>query len=461
MKILPIIMAGGVGSRLWPLSRKDYPKQFLRLVNQDSLLQNTLTRLKGLDTLAPLIICNEEHRFFVASQLAEKGISPAGILLEPAGRNTAPALALASLYTKVHHQDPILLVLSADHSIQDLNAFHQAIRQGEALAKMDKLVTFGVIPTIPHTGYGYIKKGKPLSPTGFAVAQFVEKPNYIKATSYLQSGEYYWNSGIFMFKAHTFLQELAQYSPDILTTCQKAFAMPQQDGEFIRIDKDTFCQCPSESIDYAVMEHTKDAVVIPLSSPWSDVGSWQAMWEISPKDTQGNHLKGDVVAVESQNCLISAEEGLVATLGIKDLVVIATKDATLIAPKDRSQQLSLLLNHLKTQQHSAFEHHLTRYRPWGTSEALVAGEDYQVRKVIVKPKGKISLQRHKYRSEHWIVVAGVAHIQAGENSLALYPNQSTYIPAGIWHSVENNEERDLIFIEVQSGQCQEDDIERA
>lgn len=460
MTILPVIMAGGSGSRLWPLSRLDCPKQFLALFNKDSLLQNTVSRLQGLNTLSPLIICNEQHRFFVSSQLAEKGFSHSGILLEPVGRNTAPAVTLASLYAIARHQDLILLVLSADHSIRNISAFQQAIRQGMEMVQKNKLVTFGVMPTQAHTGYGYIKKGKRFSPHAFEIAQFVEKPDEVTASAYLQSGEYLWNSGMFMFKASQFLQELDKYAPDILKQCQLALANMEQDLDFTRLNAEVFAQCRSESIDYAVMEHTQDAVVLPLDAHWSDVGSWQAIWEIGEKDLQGNVLQGDVVTLETENCLIRTDDKLVATIGVKDLVIVESKDATLVAPKHQSQQLTALLGLLKANQRQELQQHQSTYRPWGKSEKIAQGAGYQVRKVTLQPQGKIHPQRHQHRSEHWIIVQGTAMVQKGEEYVILKENQSTYIPAGVWHSIENKGKTVLEIIEVQIGECNENDIER-
>ncbi|KAA8732053.1 mannose-1-phosphate guanylyltransferase/mannose-6-phosphate isomerase [Acinetobacter qingfengensis] len=460
-KILPVIMAGGSGTRLWPLSRTQYPKQFLKLSPDGyTLLQSTLLRLKNLDCADPILICNEEHRFLAAEQMREIGIQ-AKIILEPEGKNTAPAITLAAFYqTQLNSPDTILLVLAADHVITQQENFEHSIQQAIQLAEQNKLVTFGIVPTHAETGYGYIEKGA-IELTGFKVQRFVEKPNVTTAQEYLDSEKFLWNSGMFMFKADVYLNELKKYAQDIYTSCQTAIQDTKSDLDFIRIDKDAFSQCRSESIDYAVMEQTHDAVVVPLDANWNDVGSWSALWDIQSKDSQGNVLHGDVITVNSQNNYIHGESRLVSLLGVDNLVVIETKDAVLVADKNKVQDIKKIVETLKQQDRTEHYCHREVYRPWGKYDSIDHADRYQVKRITVKPGQKLSIQMHHHRSEHWIVVSGTAKIHKGKESFLLTENQSTYIPLGEIHALENPGKVPLELIEVQSGSyLGEDDIVR-
>ena len=459
--ILPIIMAGGTGSRLWPLSRQLNPKQFLKLCGDSTLLQQTISRLDGLEASAPAIICNEDHRFMVAEQLRQLTVEDASILLEPVGRNTAPAIALAALNATQSGQDPVLLVLAADHYMADEAAFRQAVHAAAQFAEQNKLATFGIVPTHPETGYGYIQRGDSLTNSGFKVARFVEKPDLVTAQGYLAGGDYYWNSGMFMFKASAYLKELAEFRPDILDVCKKSLEAGQKDLDFIRLDAATFTQCPEDSIDYAVMEKTQEGVVVPLDAGWSDIGSWSALWQIGHRDEQGNVCKGDVLALGTHNSLIHAEHKLVATLGVDDLVVVETKDAVLVAHKDRVQDVKKVVEALKNDGRHEHMNHREVYRPWGIFESIDNGNRYQVKRITVKPGAKLSVQLHHHRAEHWIVVSGTAMVTNGEDQFLVTENQSTYIPIGQVHCLENPGVIPLELIEVQSGSyLGEDDIVR-
>lgn len=459
--IVPVIMAGGTGSRLWPLSRQLHPKQFLKLCGDSTLLQQTLARLNGLDTAAPLIICNEDHRFLVAEQIRQIKLQGAGILLEPVGKNTAPAIALAALHACQEGQDPVLLVLAADHYIADEAEFRDVVNSASQLAKQGKLVTFGIVPTHAETGYGYIQRGVAFSQTGYQVVRFVEKPNREKAEAYLQSGDYYWNSGMFMFKASAYLKALSEFRPDILDACKKALQQGQKDMDFIRINADAFIQCPEDSIDYAVMEKTNDAAVIPLNAGWSDIGSWSALWEIGNKDAHGNVSKGDVLALNTNNCLIHADHKLVATVGVDNLVVVETKDAVLVVHKDCVQDVKKVVEAIKKDGRHEHINHREVYRPWGVYDSVEAGERYQVKRITVKPGAKLSVQMHHHRAEHWVVVSGTAKVTNGEKTFLVTENESTYIPIGEIHALENPGKIPLELIEVQSGSyLGEDDIVR-
>lgn len=460
-KIYPIIMAGGTGSRLWPLSRESYPKQFIQLFGEDTMLQATIKRLHGLENRSnPLIICNEEHRFVVAEQLREIDQLANNIILEPCGRNTAPAVALAAL--EVMRKDPngILLVLAADHVIRNELAFYNAIRDAVVHASNDKLVTFGVIPTYPETGYGYIKKGKKVSAATFDVANFVEKPNLETAKDYLQSRQFLWNSGMFIFKAQRYLDELEKYCPEILTHCKLALCHQSIDLDFIRLDKTEFEKCPSNSIDYAVMEHTQDAVVVPMDAQWSDVGSWLSLWEMSKKDDSNNVIQGDVIAINTNDSYIRSENKLVATVGINNLIIIETKDAVLVMHKEQSQDVKQVIEKLKQSDRIEYRDNRESYRPWGKTDLIDSDKFYKVRNTKVKPGGKISLQLHHHRSEHWVVVSGTAKVTIGRKSQLLIENQSVYIPLGQKHAIENIGKIDLELIEIQSGRylCDDDII---
>ena len=459
--LLPVIMAGGTGSRLWPLSRQLNPKQFLELCGDSTLLQQTISRLDGLEASAPAIICNEDHRFMVAEQLRQLTVEDASILLEPVGRNTAPAIALAALNATQSGQDPVLLVLAADHYMADEAAFRQAVHAAAQFAEQNKLATFGIVPTHPETGYGYIQRGDSLTNSGFKVARFVEKPDLVTAQGYLAGGDYYWNSGMFMFKASAYLKELAEFRPDILDVCKKSLEAGQKDLDFIRLDAATFTQCPEDSIDYAVMEKTQEGVVVPLDAGWSDIGSWSALWQIGHRDEQGNVCKGDVLALGTHNSLIHAEHKLVATLGVDDLVVVETKDAVLVAHKDRVQDVKKIVEALKNDGRHEHMNHREVYRPWGIYDSIDNGNRYQVKRITVKPGAKLSVQLHHHRAEHWIVVSGTAMVTNGEDQFLVTENQSTYIPIGQVHCLENPGVIPLELIEVQSGSyLGEDDIVR-
>lgn len=459
--IVPVIMAGGSGSRLWPLSRQLHPKQFLKLCGDSTLLQQTLARLSGLDTSAPLIICNEDHRFLVAEQIRQLKLQGASILLEPVGRNTAPAIALAALHACQEDEDPVLLVLAADHYIANEVAFRDAVNSASQLAEQGKLVTFGIVPTHAETGYGYIQRGVAFSKAGYQVARFVEKPDREKAEDYLKNGDYYWNSGMFMFKASTYLKALSEFRPDILEACKEAMDQGQKDMDFIRVNEDAFIQCPEDSIDYAVMEKTNDAAVIPLDAGWSDIGSWSALWDIGKKDEHGNVFKGDVLALNTNNCLIHADHKLVATVGVDNLVVVETKDAVLVVHKDNVQDVKKVVEVIKNDGRHEHINHREVYRPWGVYDSVEAGERYQVKRITVKPGAKLSVQMHHHRAEHWVVVSGTAKVTNGDKTFLVTENESTYIPIGEVHALENPGKIPLELIEVQSGSyLGEDDIVR-
>lgn len=460
--LLPVIMAGGSGSRLWPLSRQLNPKQFLPMVDQNqSMLQATIERLQGLDAQAPRLICNEQHRFLAAEQLRQIGLEQANILLEPMGRNTAPAIALAALQAIEEGQDPLLLVLAADHLIQDVPAFHASIEAAMVLATAGKLVTFGIVPAYPETGYGYIQKGEVLGSEGFKVNRFVEKPDLSTAQHYVASGDYFWNSGMFMFRASRYLAELEAFQPDILKACRQALAGAEQDLHFTRLDANAFSECPDDSIDYAVMEKTADAAMVPLDAGWSDIGSWSALWDVSEKDSNGNVLKGDVLQHGTRHSYVHAEHRLVTTVGVEDLVIVETKDAVLVAHKSHVQDVKKIVEQLKQDQRHEHANHREVYRPWGVYDSIDSGHRYQVKRITVKPGAKLSVQMHHHRAEHWIVVSGTASVTNGDKTYLVTENQSTYIPIGQVHALENPGVIPLELIEVQSGTyLGEDDIVR-
>lgn len=459
--ILPIIMAGGSGTRLWPLSRSLFPKQFLTLHGPSTMLQETVQRLSGLELGNPCVICNDEHRFIVAEQLREKGIASANVILEPVGRNTAPAIALAALNAQATGEDPLLLVLAADHVIEDTPAFHKAVSEATKLADSGQLVTFGIVATKPETGYGYIKRGAAVGDAAFMVSSFFEKPDEATAQSYLESGEYYWNSGMFVFRASRYLEELQKHRPDILSACKAALSEAKEDLDFIRVDKEAFAACPDESVDYAVMENTSDAVVVPLDAGWSDVGSWSALWDVDDKDNNGNAFRGDVMLEETENCLVHATNKLVATVGLKDTIVVETKDAVLVAAKDKVHEVKKIVQRLKDAGRTEAKHHRQVYRPWGHYDSIGNGDRYQVKCITVKPGAKLSVQMHHHRAEHWIVVSGTAQVTVGDKTSLVTENESTYIPVGIVHALENPGKVPLELIEVQSGSyLGEDDIVR-
>lgn len=461
--ITPIIMAGGTGSRLWPLSRELYPKQFLTVTGEQSMLQQTVARLSGLKHTAPVLICNEEHRFIAAEQMRIGGFAHSGIILEPVGRNTAPAIALAALQAvnnAAEGEEPILLVLAADHVIQNITAFESAVQNALPFAESNQLVTFGIVPTAPQTGYGYIRLGEQ-SGNAFTVSEFVEKPNLATAQEYLSSGNYYWNSGMFLFKASRYLEELAKFSPEILDVCKKSIAAPEQDLEFIRVNKAIFETCPDDSVDYAVMEKSKSVVVVPMDAGWSDVGSFSALWEVSAKDKNQNVIKGDVIAVDSSNNYIYAENKLVSTVGVDNLVIIETKDAILVANKDQVQNVKTIVEKLKGAGRTEHKIHREVYRPWGKYDSIDFGKRDQVKRITVKPGEKLSIQKHHHRSEHWIVVSGTASVLNGDKTILVTEDESTYIPLGTIHALENPGKIPLEMIEVQTGSyLGEDDIVR-
>jgi mannose-1-phosphate guanylyltransferase/mannose-6-phosphate isomerase len=453
-------MAGGSGTRLWPLSRGNYPKQFLKLIGNQTMLQQTIGRLNGIDHKQAMLICNEEHRFIAAEQIRQLGVGHGGIFLEPVGRNTAPAIALAAFKALENNQDPLLLVLAADHVIEDQPAFKNAVIAATELANQDKLVTFGIVGNKPETGYGYIKRGLPFD-TGFVVDAFVEKPNLATAQQYIASGEYYWNSGMFLFKASRYLEELKSYRPDIYQACANAMQVQNNDLDFIRVDREAFEACPNESIDFAVMEHTNDAVVVPMDAGWSDVGGFSALWEVSKQDENGNAFTGDVKAVDTKNTLVFGEDKLVATVGVEDLVIVNTKDAVLVAHKDKSQHVKMIVQQLKDEQRSEAKLHREVYRPWGKYDSVDNGERFQVKRITVKPGAKLSVQMHHHRAEHWIVVSGTAKVQIDDTEQFVTENESVYIPITAVHALENPGKVDLELIEVQSGSyLGEDDIVR-
>jgi len=460
--LFPVIMAGGSGSRLWPLSRQLNPKQFLTLVDAEhSLLQATIKRLEGLDAGLPLLICNEQHRFLAAEQLRLLDMEKANILLEPIGRNTAPAIALAAILACESGDDPVLLVLAADHLIQDVDAFHASLQAALPLAVEGKLVTFGIVPTKAETGYGYLEKGDSVGESGFRVNRFVEKPDLQTAREYLDSGNYYWNSGMFMFRASRYLGELEKFSPDILTACREALSKAEQDMLFTRVDHAAFSACPENSIDYAVMEKTADAVMVPLDAGWSDIGSWSAIWDVSAKNADGNVLRGDVLCERTQGSYVYSEHRLVATVGVDDLVIVETKDAVLVARRGQVQDVKKIVEQLRRDKRYEHSSHRDVYRPWGVYDSIDQGERYQVKRITVKPGAKLSVQMHHHRAEHWIVVSGVAKVTNGDKTYLVTENQSTFIPIGQVHALENPGKILLELIEVQSGSyLGEDDIVR-
>ncbi|WKC43259.1 mannose-1-phosphate guanylyltransferase/mannose-6-phosphate isomerase [Shewanella algae] len=458
--ILPVIIAGGSGTRLWPLSRGNYPKQFLMLNGQHTMLQSTLLRLKGIEHFPAMVLCNEEHRFIAAEQLRQINVRHNGIFLEPVGRNTAPAITIAAFKSMQQGDDPLLLVLAADHVIEDTCSFHKSVLQASYLAEQGKLVTFGIVGSRAETGYGYIKRGRPFE-DAYVVESFFEKPDYETAKEYIASGDYYWNSGMFMFRASRYLEELKRFRPDIYEACEKAIQVQNNDLDFVRVDKVAFEACPDESIDYAVMEHTEDAVVVPMDAGWSDVGGFAALWDVSLKDEKGNAFSGDVKSVDTKNTLVFGEDKLVATVGVEDLVIINTKDAVLVAHKEHSQQVKHIVNQLKAENRIETTFHREVYRPWGKYDSIDNGERFQVKRITVKPGAKLSVQMHHHRAEHWIVVSGTAKVTNGDKEILLTENQSTYIPVGVVHALENPGKVDLELIEVQSGSyLGEDDIVR-
>ena len=463
--LIPVVMAGGSGTRLWPLSRKLFPKQFLPLTGKLTMLQATLGRLEGLDIAQPITICNEEHRFIVAEQLRSAG-ELGKIILEPMGKNTAPAVALSALVATNMGDDPLLLVLAADHVIEDEVAFRQAVVDGAVLAEQGKLVTFGIVPQSAHTGYGYIKQGSSINNKAFVVESFVEKPDIDLATQYVNSKRYLWNSGMFLFKASRYLKALEQYRPDILSACKAAMNDLEDDLDFVRVDPVEFEKCADESIDYAVMEPLCGqgdgaVVVLPLDAGWNDVGSWASLQELAEKDADGNHLHGDVIALNTKNTYVHADKKLVTTLGVQDLVIIDTPDALLVSSIEASQDVKMVVDKLKLAKRPEATIHREVYRPWGKYDSVDNGKRYQVKRITVKPGAKLSVQMHHHRAEHWIVVSGCAKVTNGDKTFLLTENQSTYIPIGEVHALENPGQIPLELIEIQSGgYLGEDDIVR-
>lgn len=458
--MIPVILSGGSGTRLWPYSRSLYPKQFLPLLGDETLLQQTVSRLQGsLAEQAPILLCNQDHRFMVAEQLRALNVQAAAILLEPVAKNTAPALCLAALKALELGEDPVLLVLPADHAIVQTAQFHQAMVLAKQAAEAGNLVTFGIVPTQPETGYGYIRAEGEGNTR--AVAEFVEKPDLATAQGYVDSGEYFWNSGMFAFKASVFLDELGRFSPEMLIACRKALESAAEDLDFIRVDADAFKESPADSIDYAVMEKTDKAVVIPMAAGWSDVGSWHALWDISEKDSQGNACIGDVLCEKSNNNYIQSEQKLIATLGVSDLVIVETDDAILVADKHCVQDVKTLVARLDKAQRNETKQHRKVYRPWGYYDSIDQGERFQVKRIVVNPGQQLSLQMHHHRAEHWVVVSGTAKVTRGKEEILLAENQSTFIPLGVKHRLENPGSIPLEIIEVQSGSyLGEDDIVR-
>jgi len=460
--IIPIILSGGSGTRLWPLSRKQYPKQYLPLVGDNTMLQETILRLNGLDNLAdPIIVCNADHRFLVAEQCQQINVTNPTILLEPIGRNTAPAITAAALHSIKDSGDAVLLILSADHVIQDVNAFHKAINIANKKAQDGKLATFGIVPTDANTGYGYIKSSKTNNDGAYEVEEFVEKPDLQTAESYLEQGNYLWNSGMFMFKASILIDELTTHSPEIVTSVNDAVNNAEQDLDFIRLDKQAFESSPSDSIDYALMEKSDNVIVVPLDAQWNDIGSWSALHDIGTKDSNGNVIQGDVFTEETTNTYIHANHHMVATIGVQDLVIVDTPNATLIATKDKAQEVKKIVERLQQQDREEQFCHRKVYRPWGWYDSIEMGLHFQVKRLHVNPGAKLSLQMHHKRAEHWVVVSGTATAINGEDILTLTEGDSTYIPIDTIHGLENKTNEQLEIIEVQSGTyLGEDDIVR-
>ncbi len=465
--IIPIILCGGSGTRLWPLSRDSFPKQYLNLSNNEnkSLLQETQERIKNLDNIiSPIIICNEEHRFIVAEQMREINTKPLSILLEPIGRNTAPAITLAALKATEIENDPILIALSSDHLIQNKNNFIEVLKKGITYAEEGRLVTFGIIPRTPETGYGYIKAEKTFSKEdnkGSKILEFTEKPNLETANSFLKDKRYTWNSGMFMFKTSTILNEIKQYSPDVFKYCKQSINESNKDLDFQRVNFDFFSKCPDLSIDFAVMEKTSNGIVLPLDAGWSDIGSWQSVWETSQKDKNGNFTKGKTLIEKTSNCYIRSENRLVVALGIKDQIIIETNDAILVANKDDSQSIKNVVKKLKDKKIPEGLKHKKIYRPWGHYLSIVEDSRWQVKLIQVKSGEQLSLQMHHHRSEHWVVVSGTAEVEIDANKKVLTENQSIYIPLGSKHRLTNPGKIPLILIEIQSGSyVGEDDIVR-
>jgi len=459
--LIPVILSGGAGTRLWPLSREMYPKQLLALTGAHTMLQDTALRLAGIaGAAAPIVVCNEAHRFTVAEQVRALGFSASAILLEPSGRNTAPAVALAALAALKIDLDAVLVVAPADHVIRDVAQFQEAAELAAQFAQAGKLVTFGIVADAPETGYGYIRRGEGGGPA-YPVAQFIEKPPLDLAVQFVASGDYYWNSGMFVFQASRYLSELGAFAPDILSASTAAFESAHSDLDFVRIDKEAFTKCRSESIDYAVMEKTKDALVLPIDVGWSDVGSWSSLFDAMPADAEGNVLQGDAMVYDTHDCYVHSTSRLVAAVGMEDHIIVETKDAILVAPKDRVQDVKDLVGMIKKSGRSESSLHREVFRPWGSYDSIDSGDRFQVKRLSVKPGGVLSLQMHHHRAEHWIVVQGTARVTCNDKTFLLSENESTYIPIGATHRIENPGKVPLHVVEVQSGSyLGEDDIVR-
>jgi mannose-1-phosphate guanylyltransferase/mannose-6-phosphate isomerase len=459
--LTPVLLSGGVGSRLWPVSREAHPKQFLPLAGEITMLQETLRRTAGLEAAAPLVVCNEEHRFMVAEQLRQLDLQAGALILEPQGRNTAPAVALAALRAVVADPEAILLVLPADHLIRDVDAFVAAVDKALPLAREGRMMTFGVVPTAPETGYGYIKCGSALADGLYQLERFVEKPDAATARGYLESGGYLWNSGMFLLRAQSYLDELGRRAPDILSCCQQAMSAATVDMHFVRPDAELFKQCPSDSIDYAVMEKTDVGGVVSLDCGWSDVGAWSALWDVAERDVDGNVCRGDIILDNCRDSYFRSDSRLVAATGVENLVVVETADAILVADRDKVQDVKRIVNTLKKLQRSEVSLHRRVYRPWGSYESLVSSERFQVKRIVVNPGQRLSLQMHHHRAEHWIVVKGTAEVTCEDKVFMLGEDESTYIPLGHKHRLANPGHIPLEIIEVQSGAyLGEDDIVR-
>jgi mannose-1-phosphate guanylyltransferase / mannose-6-phosphate isomerase len=463
-EVYPVILAGGSGSRLWPMSRQLLPKQFLPLVSERTMLQDTVLRLAGMPgARGPTVVSNNEHRFLVAEQLREIGIKPVAQLLEPVGRNTAPAVGVAALLLAELDRDAVMIVLPADHLIRNVERFRAAVASAADLAREGALVTFGIAPDHPATGYGYIERGDPLPgrADAFRVARFVEKPDAATAQGFVEAGRFSWNSGMFVLGARRYLEELARHAPEMLKACEAAWSKSARDSDFVRLDAPSFDACPSDSIDYAVMEKTTAAAVIPVDIGWSDVGSWTTLWEVGAKDQRGNLVRGDAHVQDSQNCYVRAESRLVSVIGLRDAIVIETADAVLVANGGHAQKVKDVVTHLDSSKRTEHVSHRRVYRPWGYYESIDGGDRFQVKRIMVKPGAALSLQMHHHRAEHWVVVQGTAKIRRGEEEMMLSENQSTYIPIGTAHRLENPGKIALHLIEVQSGSyLGEDDIVR-
>jgi len=458
--ITPVLLSGGSGTRLWPLSRKLYPKQFISLVNDTTLFQDTIMRLPK-NVTSPLIVCNEEHRFIVAEQLRQIDIKDKTVILEPSGKNTAPAIALAAINALTNEKDPILLVLSADHIIDDIQEYHKAIELGEIAAEKGKMVVLGSKPSKPEIGYGYIEIDNSIKNNSYNIISFTEKPDLHKAKKYLESGNYFWNTGIFMFKASVYLKELKEYEPEIYSICKKSCLEISRDMDFLRLNNQEFIKCPNKSIDYAVMENTKNGVVVSLKSSWSDIGSWDAVWESKPKDSNNNVSEGDVIINNVKNSFIYSSNRLVTANDISNLVIIYTQDALLISNKDSSQEIKHIVELINKGKRSESKNHRKVYRPWGYYDSIDSGNGFQVKRIFVNPYAKLSLQKHKKRDEHWVVIKGTALITCNEKVFKLKENKSTYIPRGASHRLENYTNKTLEIIEIQTGEYfGEDDIIR-